>query len=97
MTAAPKFTPGPWVTRGTTWDKLHIVRKGAGRQISESLAEIHPTAETDSGYADRDANARLIATAPDLYAALVMVRNVVGTDELRERIDAILARVDGAS
>lgn len=55
----PNFTPGPWrVERGDVF--------GQQWQIVENVQEIR-----DSGTDTRGANARLIAAAPDLYAALL--------------------------
>lgn len=56
--SAPKFTPGPW--------RMHDMEAGvivAGRPGGE-------VANVNNGFGDRDANAALIAAAPDLYEAL---------------------------
>jgi hypothetical protein len=64
-----KWTPGPWVVTGVEYDDVRI----------ETL---HPMPEASHAYGDQtivgssewtyleDANARLIAAAPDLYDAL---------------------------
>jgi len=56
MTDQPKWTPGPWIWSGGTG-----VQRPNGRWVH---------VETTAPHKQAVANARLIAAAPDLYAAL---------------------------
>ena len=61
-----QFTPGPWRT-----GPAHVVRQqsvdGHGRRVTRFVAEAVLSAPFVEG--ERDANARLIAAAPELYEA----------------------------
>lgn len=79
-----KFTPGPWVennddgfSRGSIWAGCSPSGAGAVGTLIANVAG-------DS--AEADANAHLIAAAPDLYAALTDAYEVLG---------AILEDTDG--
>lgn len=63
----PGFTPGPW----------KVVMRNRGRGESPGVADAHDgdIATTYSREA-RDANARLIAAAPDLYAVCMVALEV---------------------
>lgn len=97
-----KHTPGPWHTGGTSYlrrddPRMNVwSRTKAGKQSGEILAsEVKP------------ANARLMAAAPDLYAALKEARVYVErayecafpdselNHALLQDIDAALAKVEG--
>lgn len=58
-------TPGPWETNGTTIETTKTPSVVVGRAYDE--AESGGGIESDS---EAEANARLFAAAPDLYAAL---------------------------
>jgi len=75
--SAPKFTPGPWCWDSVYWE---------GRKIAEHLVTDHrPVTCNDplifslredwigKQSEDREAAKRLIAAAPELYAALEML------------------------
>jgi hypothetical protein len=90
MSAAPKFTHGPWRVGGPN---------GYRNQLG-----IDPTIGAVYGAgAELEANARLVAAAPDLYHAL---RNLLDACEREDRAAlphviraayAAVARVEGAS
>lgn len=88
--ADKKFTPGPWrVENGTTMVWGHCnpddnSTRGMGYPIAE--ARINPSGNWSTGpYSDEgEANAHLIAAAPDLYEALAGARDYVAGD-LQER------------
>jgi hypothetical protein len=92
--STPKFMPGPWVAaRGMDW----IVKAPDGRHFNVGDVLYHP---------ENEANVRLIAAAPDLYAAckaLVEAREAFDRgediDEQGEKVIAIaraaLAAADG--
>jgi hypothetical protein len=63
------FTPGPWVVRGSVVETE--VLQGQARPAGNFVADCdvsHFLPESE-----RDANARLIAAAPDLYRALSLL------------------------
>lgn len=61
------FTPGPWFTTGAM---TKYVEAKIGGGLVQEIAAVGPTA-ADSGYGDQqEANARLIAAAPELLQAL---------------------------
>jgi hypothetical protein len=61
------YTPGPWV-RGEIHDR-HIVKDGNGNLVADAAGPSNLKQET------REANARLIASAPELLSAL---QNLLG-------------------
>jgi len=82
------FTPGPWKPHATG-----MARSGVPEfeihwsDIGECVAEI----------VHGDANAHLIAAAPDLYEALDTIENDAGQvpDWLWDRIQSVLAKARG--
>ncbi len=60
MTAAPKFTPGPWKAE----------HRGRARKWIIWDANVHAVAVVETDCPADHANARLIAAAPKLYQAL---------------------------
>ena len=73
MSGAPKFTPGPWrvSTIGLMNDGALPVSSDQGQVARVSAQADFPRGQGhNSECAERDANAHLIAAAPDLYAAL---------------------------
>jgi len=86
VSAAPKFTPGPWSVEDVGANCLRIrgnVEISPDAPLGsvghyEAVAAViqrepHPHYGGGIDYDTRDANARLIASAPDLYAALAEV------------------------
>jgi hypothetical protein len=66
--SAPQFTPGPW----GVWSDLDVVSLPSG----DTLATVYgsPFDRDDAkNAANRKANARLIAAAPELYEALAKI------------------------
>ena len=89
-----KWTPGPWVVERNkrTWGWVDVA--------GPSLAVGGPTQATDLTLADevtRVAEARLIAAAPDLYAALEMAHLWLDFDGRFDMqvINAALAKARG--
>lgn len=70
MSSEAKHTPGPWVIGGQSEGGKYININGGGRII----ARVMFSKPTDPFPAD-DANARLIAAAPDLLEALKKCRS----------------------
>ena len=98
-----KHTPGPWhyseVIRGR--DQYY-------RQIRADfkIAEVHAchsgVAGTKKGRAEDEANARLIAAAPEMYEVLSELLDTLemskgyGFDEEYEKLRKVLAKVEGS-
>jgi hypothetical protein len=59
-----KHTPGPW--RAERHGSIMATVDGARRQVALATGDPSPVSEPDSAVAIRDANALLIAAAPDL-------------------------------
>jgi hypothetical protein len=95
-----RFTPGPWIARKSTNGNSYHVFPTNDPLLVIAATQLYPVAP----HCD---NANLIAAAPDLYAALEMVRDAdddCERDELlriprlaRAKIDAALARARGES
>ncbi|MCW7544863.1 hypothetical protein N7I30_13730 [Aurantimonas litoralis] len=96
MTTEAKHTPGPWLIReGFSTDTLEVYPRRDGKPEIGSWAEL-ATVRSDYGNGDGDtaegeANARLIAAAPDLLAALESL-----TANLDEGDFISLTRIDAA-
>ena len=83
-----KHAPGPWCRRahgmiGQGWtvygqDRVHTTATGDRLTISQSVASVLPAP-------DREANARLIASAPDLLEALDWLLASIEADPASER------------
>ncbi len=89
-------TPGPWAITLDARNALGFVRP-ATPELSTPIATIH---YADSGAPD--ANARLIASAPDLLAACVLFEDLTrngawpGSEDLAQ-LQAAIARATGAA
>jgi len=71
----PKHTPGPWTLRQESDRFIHIVEPNSDAGIAAVLTE-----HDEDGLAIDQANARLIAAAPELLEAL---KSVVKTHGLK--------------
>lgn len=97
----PEFTPGPWSVIDHNWEGSSGVYGPDDYLIAE--VTIHDSV-TEENQTDleliKEANARLIAAAPDMYEALLKARIAVLTwspspDEPLADIDAALAKAEG--
>ena len=70
MSTPTTFTPGPWIH---TTDYIGVHQESTGTCIADLGSEGAP----DIGAEESEANARLIAAAPDLLAALKKALNVM--------------------
>ena len=75
MTDHPaSFTPGPWEAFPIKADSMQIKTRYGSPDMDQS--ELCPVMALGTGK-NRQANAHLIASAPDLYAALEICREVI--------------------
>lgn len=74
MTEATKHTPGTWKTGGIM---TRVEVRPEGWNVPMCIADCHAKYSPESG-AERVANARLIAAAPDLLEACEAVAEVLG-------------------
>ena len=99
-----KHTPGPWSVRPYPIDDWGWIRdaKGnlvamarAGQFLDEAALDIHRKNETDP----YEGNARLIAAAPELLAALMAAKDFIGNGyqpkELVEQMSAAITNATG--
>ena len=93
-------TPGPWRAGGggfggTSGQGISICSDsgGGGFAITKFIASMYGNGDT----ANREADARLIAAAPDLLAALIDVRNNVMDDcpDMWQRVDDAIDKATG--
>lgn len=85
-----KHTPGPW-----TYDEDHNIESPTGRVVSVGWTGY--AGESGSGEIYEEADARLIAAAPDLLEALKAVRDeCMGyVPNCANIIDAAIAKAEG--
>lgn len=83
-------TPGPWAVSFGTDVYLHGERFEHNRHIADCDMDM------DLGKDEREANARLVAAAPELLEALKYVRRFLReTDHDVEYVDAAIAKAEG--
>jgi hypothetical protein len=101
----PKHTPGPW--EWSSDDDGHLVRMGdavdsPGTHASHNLWKCEHMIDPEAGVADRrqfaqaEANAQLIAAAPDLLEALKQARHWIAVERHPALLKDILALIDPA-
>jgi hypothetical protein len=109
-----KFTPGPWLyahrktaaSNGSHSTEVFTEDGGSGKGVVATCAW-YPMPPTESGVIGtyRDANARLIAAAPDLLAVTKLAKQALSAcappdfefDNLLDAIDAAIAKAEGAA
>lgn len=103
LPAPPKYTPGPWHASADDCSSWRI------RSVDQLwIASIHEDAEiaTDLGILEElEANARLIAAAPDLLKALNDIWSAADADvtgdplfiEIRDLAAAAIAKAEGGA
>lgn len=91
MSAKSKFTPGPWQAEGFRVREVHrdfsygIWKDG----VRLALVDCRPLAKRS----EEEANARLIAAAPELMAALQELLAVVDHENAYGAIEARIAKI----
>ena len=96
-----KHTPGPWRARVYQATEGHVAELSVDSEDWKDLARVF--VQEDDRFSDEpllgsgEANARLIAAAPDLLAALeeLMSCTIVCSPTTRERAAAAIARAKG--
>lgn len=87
-----KHTPGPW-----TWGESYNGLYGSGKDNEVLRFAPYEGMYLDWGSKSRDANARLIAAAPELLEALKLARSIIGhpDDAHSKLIDAAIKKAEG--
>ena len=92
-----KHTPGPWVVAKDRNKVRRIFAGDSGPQVATAsiFANWMPVERSAEAHAVADANARLIAAAPELLEALVMLRSeynlfVGPDDEIADTVNDIV-------
>lgn len=86
-----KWTPGPWQVIDTVSDDLYVVIP-RGENFQSIARVFHNAQKVDEA---RQANANLIAAAPDLYKALEELANAYVGEKGWEDAYAALAKARG--
>jgi len=91
----PKWTPGPW--RYEEFPSREVLLKRRHWAVGQVNA---PARGVGLAFGETDANARLIAAAPELYDELENARAIIAGEapqygEAITRIDALLAKARG--
>ena len=71
MSDKTKHTPGPWRTKREGFSTVYVEARIDGGLIQEVAA----CGPTEAGLEQQEANARLIAAAPELLEALGLIAN----------------------
>lgn len=97
------FTPGPWSVSDINADDLrHAARFGNVVVYADDDCETHPVADCSCNHTCREtdeqiANARLIAAAPDLLAALKGVLRIADRKTVEfDAARAAIAKAEGS-
>lgn len=81
-------TPGPWVVKGGLEpDTLCVTDYESSYIVDRFKLGVHPAEQ-------KQANARLIAAAPDMFELLLYIRNLIASDApVAKRIDTVFERM----
>lgn len=85
-----KFTSGPW----SVWNQFTVV---IGDDVN-SRVSAQNTGGVDSSVIEREANASLIATAPEMYRELKELSGIInrmGASSASDRIERLLSKARG--
>ena len=85
------FTPGPWQYVDLTVYALEFSHYHAGREIMQNRFDCWIQGPRSTPLEEKEANARLIAKAPEMYDLLVMIFH----ETLDDRIAELLMKDDG--
>ena len=91
-----KFTPGPWLLEGKTIYALEFQKYYRGEEVWTNRFDCWVQGPNTTPQEELEANARLIAKAPQMYATLKEIRQFFELDgDLVEHIDKLLKEIDG--
>ena len=98
-----KFTPGPWMVEHNSWSESSVY--AGGRSIAVFYIDSNADEETQDEYeTEKDANATLASSAPDLFNACEAAWNCIGElpptqarVEVAQMLCAAIAKARGES
>ena len=90
MTTETKHTPGPWMADRADNGATAIILANDPEGHAFNMAYLRYE------YPERDANARLMAAAPDLLVALKLVAEAFKNDSHKRLFPVVFATVDAA-
>lgn len=96
-----KYTPGPWRVGQRIGRRVDVWSRGTRIDFQIAEAFDHPATVGYPEYANADANARLIAAAPDMVEELrrlarwMRQSDLLTTRPQYERVQKLLATIDG--
>lgn len=85
------FTQGPWFTHREGFSTVYVEARISGGMIQEVAA----CGPTEAGSEQQEANARLIAAAPDLLAALQEIADSCYPSATCNKARAAIAKATG--
>ena len=92
-----KHTPGPWATDRNNVHAAQIAT--IHHCLNNDWVEVWSPNAIAAEQEEMEANARLIAAAPDMLQVLAHVRSVLPdqkwADDTRRMVDAVIAKVEG--
>lgn len=101
QTAEAAHTPGPWKVADDKWTLAARPWSGAIAVVADDGSEAPPILFWSTRGGDEVANARLIAAAPELLAALTVVLDEfdrgVSLSTTRAKAQAAIAKATGAA
>ncbi|WWW34555.1 hypothetical protein V8017_16230 [Stenotrophomonas rhizophila] len=95
-----KHTPGPWAFGNTHHDDRKLILSNSGKGKYICTVQIHQTPRAFGTHEEpeREANARLIAAAPELLETLLWLDSIGGLGlRTHDRISAAIAKATGAA
>lgn len=95
---APKHTPGPWRVDTVPFNDCAIYAEGIDEPIGESFAVMGEHGVDHR--VDPEANAKLIAAAPDMFIALLLAQQHIDVSKpagvvVLGRIHSVIAKATG--
>jgi len=79
-----KFTPGPWFVEDDSYPDDLTIKSGKNKFV----------AKVAQWRGNKEANARLIAAAPEMYELLKGIRDASRQPVLKEMIDKLLNKIN---
>jgi len=92
-----KHTPGPWLIDGTEdgFTFVYALNQQGYNRMSAHVQSGYISPMEKASIKEMEANARLIAAAPDLLESLKDAYPHIGDDALRARIGAVICKAEG--